>query len=314
MDKRIKIYNKDNIQVMKQLKDESIDIICIDPPYLYLQGQELERPFDEKRFFQQCKRLLTKNGFIIMFGRGDSFYKRNVLLAELGFKFKEEIIWEKDKTTSPVTALARKHESISIFSKNKGVINRVKIPYIEAKQHNLDSIVQDIKRLISAIKKPKTLQLLLEFLKNNPQPTAQNKIIRTDIISEHKEKWGVSVKGTKDFNKDVTALLSVHCGCNESSIIRLNRDHYATLHPTQKPIRLLERLLALAVPKQKAAKDIVVADFFAGSMSTIAAAYNLGFQAIGTEIHPQYFKDGQERLKKLLNTPQTKTKKPIKKV
>lgn len=59
MDK-IKMYNADNLEVMATLADESIDVICIDPPYLYLKNQKLERPFDEPKFFAECKRLLTK--------------------------------------------------------------------------------------------------------------------------------------------------------------------------------------------------------------------------------------------------------------
>ena len=46
MDK-IKMYNADNLEVMATLTDESIDVICIDPPYLYLKNQKLELPFDE---------------------------------------------------------------------------------------------------------------------------------------------------------------------------------------------------------------------------------------------------------------------------
>lgn len=75
--KNIQLYNADNLEVMATLPDESIDVICIDPPYLYLKKQKLERPFDEQKFFAECKRLLTKKGFIVMFGRGTSFYRWN---------------------------------------------------------------------------------------------------------------------------------------------------------------------------------------------------------------------------------------------
>ncbi|MDY3440255.1 hypothetical protein PG621_07840 [Riemerella anatipestifer] len=71
----LSLHNEDNLKVMATMPDESIDVICIDPPYLYLKNQKLERPFDEQKFFSECKRLLTKNGFIVMFGRGVSFYR-----------------------------------------------------------------------------------------------------------------------------------------------------------------------------------------------------------------------------------------------
>ena len=36
------VFGDSEIEILK-LKDESIDIICIDPPYLYLKNQKLNR-------------------------------------------------------------------------------------------------------------------------------------------------------------------------------------------------------------------------------------------------------------------------------
>ena len=81
----IELYNEDNKDLMSRLPNESIDVICIDPPYLYLKNQKLEIDFDEKSFFAECRRLLTNDGFIVMFGRGESFYRWNTILADLKF-------------------------------------------------------------------------------------------------------------------------------------------------------------------------------------------------------------------------------------
>ena len=121
----LQLYNVDNLEVMATLADESIDVICIDPPYLYLKNQKLERPFDEPKFFAECKRLLTKKGFIVMFGRGTSFYRWNTILDGLGFVFKEEVIWDKSYVSSPLMPMSRIHETVSILTKKEGVINKV---------------------------------------------------------------------------------------------------------------------------------------------------------------------------------------------
>ena len=113
----IQLYNADNLEVMATLPDESIDVVCIDPPYLYLKNQKLERPFDEPKFFAECKRLLTKKGFIVLFGRGTSFYRWNTILDGLGFVFKEEVIWDKSYVSSPLMPISRIHETISILTK-----------------------------------------------------------------------------------------------------------------------------------------------------------------------------------------------------
>ena len=136
----LQLYNVDNLEIMATLPDESIDVVCIDPPYLYLKNQKLERPFDEQRFFAECKRLLTKKGFIVMFGRGTSFYRWNTMLDGLGFVFKEEVIWDKSYVSSPLMPMSRIHETVSILTKKEGIINKVKIPYLEMKGNDIDSL------------------------------------------------------------------------------------------------------------------------------------------------------------------------------
>ena len=413
MDK-IKMYNADNLEVMATLADESIDVICIDPPYLYLKNQKLERSFDEQKFFAECKRLLTKKGFIVMFGRGTSFYRWNTMLDGLGFVFKEEVIWDKSYVSSPLMPMSRIHETVSILTKKEGVINKVKIPYLEMKGNDIDSIVTDIKRLKTTFKNTKSLNAVLEFLENNKVPTDKDNVISTSISSviktqdrcasvmagiqnglneksiirtdrekeltnnkevvaskETKEggrcvnvmqsisfglneksiirtdkgaefKKGVSItKGGNQLDRCVNVMQSIQYGFNEKSIIRnyedetferkhkttadktkeldrcvnviqgigfgLNektiikqaRDHYNTIHPTQKPVRLLERLLALVIPKDKPLNEIVVADFFAGSMSCMEAVHNMGMCGIATEIEQEYFEKGKQRIMQL---------------
>ena len=341
----LQLYNADNLEVMATLPDESIDVICIDPPYLYLKNQKLERPFDEPKFFAECKRLLTKKGFIVMFGRGTSFYRWNTILDGLGFVFKEEVIWDKSYVSSPLMPMSRIHETISILTKKEGGINKVKVPYLEMKGHDIDSIVTDIKRLKTTFKNTKSLNAILEFLENNKVPT--DTPVRTDKGAEFKR--GVSItKGGNQLDRCVNVMQSIQYGLNEKSIIKGNiyeynsverkhneennvvankglqngdrcvyvmsnmsngliektiikqaRDHYNTIHPTQKPVRLLERLLALVIPKDKPRNEIVVADFFAGSMSCMEAVHNMGMRGIATEIDEEYFEKGKQRIESL---------------
>lgn len=284
----IELYNEDNKDLMARLPNESIDVICIDPPYLYLKNQKLERPFDEKLLFSECKRLLTNDGFIVMFGRGESFYRWNTILADLKFTFKEEIIWNKAHCTSPLMKISRVHETITIFAKGKGTINKVKIPYLEMKGNDIDSIIGDIKRMRSIFKNQKSLKAVEDFLENN---------IRLNKIGQDANYLGISSK-IKSENRCVTVMNSVKNGLNEKSIIKQVRDHYTAIHPTQKPVRLLERLLALVIP-DKPKNKIMVADFFGGSFSTMEAVFNMGMNGIACEIDKEYFEAGKERIESL---------------
>jgi len=369
----IRLFNCDNLELMAKMEDESVDVILTDPPYLYLKNQKLERSFDEKLFFSECKRLLTKNGFIVLFGRGTSFYRWNTILDDLGFTFKEEIVWNKSYNTSPLMALSRIHETVSIFTKGKGTINKVKVPYLEMKGHDLDSVIGDVKRMRSILKNTKSLDAVLAFLENNKMEREdygkggvthngvikpdrsvsvmnsiegrlkeksiirtdrtdcetftkfevnankgqtgdrctnamqsicfglnEKSIIRTDFVEPNNPRKGVTAEPLIPTGDRCTnAMQSITFGLNEKSIIKQVRDHYSAIHPTQKPVRLIERLLALVIPKDKEPKDIVVADFFGGSFSTMEAVYNMQIQGISCEIDEEYFLKGKERIEKL---------------
>ena len=123
-----KIYNQDNLESMATLPDHSIDYILTDPPYLYLKGQKPEREFDERKFFSECKRVLKKDGLIVLFGRGSSFYRWNSIPADLKFALREETIWDEGQPTSPLLQPGRVHETVSIHSGYFGEVDHL-IPW-----------------------------------------------------------------------------------------------------------------------------------------------------------------------------------------
>jgi len=315
------IYNEDCISGMNCVPDNSIDVVCTDPPYLYLKNQKLDRDFDEAAFFAQIKRVLKKDGFIVMFGRGTSFYRWNTSLADLGFTFKEEFIWDKGYCTSPLMPISRIHETVSIHCLGKGSIIKQKIPYLEMKKYNIPGILQDLCRMKTILKNPLSLQAVENFLKANvvdfegscnPNFTSvsskvnvQNRcasvmrsidegcneksIIRTDL--NRKTGDGVTGASKNKGNKCVTVAQSIEIGMNEKSIIKETPNHYKAIHPTEKPVRLIERLLNL-VCKENA----VVLDPFSGSASTSIACLNTNRKYIGFEIDEEYYDLSQKRI------------------
>ena len=80
-------------------------------------------------------------------------------------------------------------------------------------------------------------------------------------------------------------------GSLESSIISVTKNTYKAIHPTEKPVRLLERLISLVSDKG----DIIL-DPFCGSGSTCEAAKNIGRDFIGVEIDSEYYAGAYNRL------------------
>ena len=76
-----KIYNVDCTEFITTIPDNSVNVILTDPPYLYLKNQKWDAKFDEQKLFSEARRILKPDGFIVLFGRGSSFYKWNNILA-----------------------------------------------------------------------------------------------------------------------------------------------------------------------------------------------------------------------------------------
>ena len=66
------------------------------------------------------------------------------------------------------------------------------------------------------------------------------------------------------------------------------------IHPTQKPIALLERLIEIFTDPN----DVVI-DPCAGSGSTLRAAMNCGRRAYGFEIKKDFFKQANDKMLKV---------------
>lgn len=279
-----RIYNGDCIELIMDIPDESVNVILTDPPYLYLKNQKLDRPFDEQTLFENSKRVLKKDGFIVLFGRGTSFYRWNTILADLGFIFKEEIIWNKIYNSSPVLPIQRFHESISIHTFCGHLNKNVTVPYLEVKQYNIDSIIGDIKRIKSALNNTKELDALNYFLTERIKPVLKRRNDKTSGCTISRNSTGL-------FNIPASVLSCISKGAREKSIIDCCHDRYKRIHPTQKPIRLLERILQLV------SKDgDLILDPFSGSGSTAVACVNKCRNYIGFEIDEEYYSASVNRI------------------
>jgi adenine-specific DNA-methyltransferase len=78
-----------------------------------------------------------------------------------------------------------------------------------------------------------------------------------------------------------------------SGIIAVNRVHASQhIHPTEKPVPLLEKLIEMSTDPG----DLVV-DPFSGSGSTVVAAQRLGRRGIGIELDEHYIERSRERVR-----------------
>lgn len=275
------IKKGDCLELMKQLPDNSVDAIVTDPPYEYLQ-HKLDRHFNEQAVFEQWNRIVKPGGFIVFFGRGESFHRWNVLLNEMGWKFKEEIVWNKIRISSPVTPISRVHETVSLLTKS-GKVRKHRIPYLESSKHNLSKIQSDLSRIKSAVKNEQHLTEIENFLQTKKIEYSGNK----------RDNGSITVHaGGKNVEPGVRTFESIVLGQNEKDIITETNNRFKFKHPTQKPTQLMERLIALVSDPGN-----LILDPFMGSGSTGIAAINTNREFIGYEIDDEYFEIAKQRIR-----------------
>jgi DNA modification methylase len=278
-----RIINADCMDILKQLPDKCVDLVLTDPPYLYTNCEFDKNGFNEELFFKECYRVLKDNSFIVFTGYGESFYRWNQICFSVGFNFKEQGIWNKINISTPFTELPRSFENISILQKGKKKFNEIFIDSIE------DAIISE-----SFIQLTQTCKRINSLLNTNLD--LARKFIESGIIEMDKEKhqkFNVCIgKNAKSADRGVMSLKRLTKGKKQTNIFTVSKDSvYDNIHPTQKPIELMERLLKICSKEN----DLVL-DCFSGSGTTAIACHRLNRRFICIEKDKDYYEASVKRL------------------
>ena len=270
----ITLHKGDCLDVIDGIDDNTIDAIITDPPYGYL-DHKLDADFDYKDLFLQYKRVLKPNGGLVIFGRGVMLAKWIVYLDEIGFKFKEELVWDKLTGTSAFHALGRRHELAIVFGLGKFKINKVMVDYVEyaLNKNDIESLRRTIKEGLDAIYRVKDWQEFESWRNLKPG-------FKPNKHGSH----GISGHPFKGRSRDFSRFQALKIGGVLKSVISVGRKHWDTIHPTQKPQALLEKIVQL-VSKE----GDTILDTFGGSGTLGLACHNLDRDVILIEKDDEYF-------------------------
>lgn len=138
------LHNKDCVELLLSLPDESVDLILVDPPYFEIAHADWDHQWAfEEDYLQwcsvwskECARVLKPNRMFAVWGttKTDTFlkYKLNILNSIEELKYRNWIIWHYDWGGRPRNNFARKHEDCLVYSKgNDWLFNdeNIRIPY-----------------------------------------------------------------------------------------------------------------------------------------------------------------------------------------
>jgi len=113
------LYNNDCFTAFSHIPDQSIDLVCVDPPY-GTTAIEWDKTLDFAKMWAELERIVKPKGNIIIFGSQP--FTSLVVASKIDW-FRHELIWNKNKCGSPGLAKYRPqkvHENILVFSKESG--------------------------------------------------------------------------------------------------------------------------------------------------------------------------------------------------
>lgn len=114
-----KLHNNDCFEVLKDLKDNSVDMVCVDPPY-GTTSIKWDNVLDFEKMWEELNRVVKPKGNVLIFGSQP--FTSFVITSNIK-QFRYELIWNKNKCGSPGLAKIRPqkvHENIMVFSKEGG--------------------------------------------------------------------------------------------------------------------------------------------------------------------------------------------------
>ena len=242
-----KLYKGDCLELMKNIRDKSIDCIICDLPYGVTSKNKWDTIIPYEPLWKEYKRIIKDNGPIILFGQ-DKFTAKTMLSNEKMHRY--NLIWNKVLTSGFLNAgrmPLREHEDIMIFYKKLPTYNP---QFTEGKP--LHGMGEKFKKV-----------------KNNNNN--YNDFNSCNNPSANREG------DTKKYPK---------------SILTFPRPASSKmLHPTEKPVELLEYLI-----KTYSNENDVILDNCMGSGSTGVAALNLHRKFIGIELDEKYFEIAKNRI------------------
>lgn len=266
------IYCGDCLVKLKDIPDESIDLIYIDPPFSSNRNYVAFWDEQEKRHFEDRFENVTayldymyprvKELYRVLKATGSFYYHcdwhaSHYIKAMLdrddlfGYgNFLNEIVWHYRRWPSKSKAYQRFHDIILFYAKNKG-------------SHVFNTIYQEIADITKKIHKGKKQQAL--------------------VIDGH--RW------SKD-SEEKTENTPIGDAWYISGIAGNARERLG--YPTQKPEALLERII-----KASSDDNNIILDAFCGCGTTITIAQRLKRRWIGIDISPTACKVMTERLESM---------------
>jgi len=302
----MKLIHWECLEEMDKLIEQwvKVDAIITDPPYwtvkwAWLDGWEnwktdWDIKIDLKELLDKCNKLLRMNWSLILFSQ-EPYTSELITNAHWNIPFNYRLLWKKDHFANALIAKkapVNYFEDICVFTKE----------YDTENTHPLRKYAESVVKYVWKAKKEifkemwhqwvchfwryDTLQFTLYTEKTHNWLIELYWIDKMDWYMEYVELKDIQKRFQKRFNLSEWAKY-------KSNILEYKKD-YTWLHPTQKPVALMEDLI-----KTYTLEWETVLDFTMWSWTTILACNNLNREGIWIELDKNYYEIAKKRLNNL---------------
>lgn len=320
-----RIYNKDCLEALKKLPDNSVDLCLTDPPYNIHKSKDWDiidqYPEWMMQWIKEVQRVLKPNG-VFYFWHNDIAQASEILhriKSETDFVYRSMCVWNKGKTFRYnawcEVAEGKKNTLRSWFNvceycfhffldKNKNETNFRKTGLLqiysnpecfnplkkwykdEIKRLGIDR--KDIEKKYTEVTGKKPFMVSRHYFTDSqfeiPTSTIYNNVYIPLGFNKTYEELRKEYEELRPcHNSDAN-----HCNVWERNAMNNNQ----MIHPCQKPVDLLERIIKVSTRKE----GCVVLDPFMGSASTAIACINTGRKYIGFESDKEYYNLATKRI------------------
>lgn len=295
---------------MNDIPDESVDMILCDLPYGTLGNNppskwnkkdeisKWDNRLNTNKLFSHYSRILRQNGKALLFCQGD--YSAELIINQTNqFRFCQKAIWLKDTSGNILGCnkfLTNYFEEICVFQK----------PRKEDKSNNPISEIMINQLMENNKTKSEAVSLIgstaNHYFTNGMQfriPTKEKYIIlkeagflniEYDVLCEMYNKY--LIDRYKHLDTIFPSTFNIwELDKKQKSNVFAYKKEKGSIHPTQKPIGLLEDLV-----KTFSNEGDIVLDNCMGSGSTGVACINTNRNFIGIELDETYFNIAQKRI------------------
>lgn len=284
-------YNADCIEKMQSFEDNSVDLVVADPPYWKVIGEKWDYQWKTEKdyvewslkWIKEVSRILRIGGTFYCFGYFRTLSLLVPHLKEMGLELRQQIIIDKGiraisgRATKKYKMFPNVTESILFIIKdNKQFVK----PFLKERQKALGLTAKQINEALGVKSNGGGMWSIY---------TGKN--VCEQFPTE--ELWNKLSK-ILDFEcpyKKVAQTFNPQIGYTD---VWTDIDFYKEkhLHPTQKPLKLIRRLI-----EASSNEGDIVLDPFSGAGSTQISSIQLKRHYIGIELDEEYYRIGLQRIK-----------------